>query len=66
MNHFYLCFATSEFNFVCIYNQEHRSISRFISYALCATDEALRDANWIPVTQEEKEQTVIVTFFVTR
>ncbi|KAJ6852564.1 putative 3-oxoacyl-[acyl-carrier-protein] synthase, mitochondrial [Iris pallida] len=25
-----------------------RSISRFISYALCSADEALRDANWVP------------------
>uniref|UniRef100_A0A7N0TAM3 3-oxoacyl-[acyl-carrier-protein] synthase n=1 Tax=Kalanchoe fedtschenkoi TaxID=63787 RepID=A0A7N0TAM3_KALFE len=38
-------------------SKEHRSIARFIGYALCATDEALRDANWIPTTQEHKEQT---------
>uniref|UniRef100_UPI001CB92E9C 3-oxoacyl-[acyl-carrier-protein] synthase, mitochondrial n=1 Tax=Erigeron canadensis TaxID=72917 RepID=UPI001CB92E9C len=34
-----------------------KSIARFISYALCAADEALRDANWIPAKQEDKEKT---------
>ncbi|THG21402.1 hypothetical protein TEA_008498 [Camellia sinensis var. sinensis] len=38
-------------------SKEHRSVARFIGYALCATDEALRDANWIPTEQEEKENT---------
>nr|GMD25686.1 3-oxoacyl-[acyl-carrier-protein] synthase, mitochondrial [Ipomoea batatas] len=38
-------------------SKEHRSISRFIGYALCATDEALKDANWIPSTLDEKERT---------
>lgn len=38
-------------------SKEHRSISRFIGYALCAADEALRDANWMPVEQEDKENT---------
>ncbi|KAF5949966.1 hypothetical protein HYC85_011959, partial [Camellia sinensis] len=38
-------------------NSKHRSVARFIGYALCATDEALRDANWIPTEQEEKENT---------
>lgn len=33
-----------------------RSISRFISYALCSADEALRDANWVP-DELGKEQT---------
>ncbi|KAK2979017.1 hypothetical protein RJ640_013651 [Escallonia rubra] len=33
------------------------SIARFIAYALCATDEALRDASWLPTDQEEKEKT---------
>ncbi|CAA0814009.1 3-oxoacyl- [Striga hermonthica] len=37
--------------------KDHRSISRFIGYALCAADEALRDANYIPSTQDEKERT---------
>ncbi|XP_021735244.1 3-oxoacyl-[acyl-carrier-protein] synthase, mitochondrial-like [Chenopodium quinoa] len=37
--------------------KEHRSISRFIGYALCAADEALKDANWIPTKQDEKERT---------
>ncbi|KAF8391633.1 hypothetical protein HHK36_023939 [Tetracentron sinense] len=38
-------------------SKEHRSIARFISYALCSTDEALKDANWIPAEQEQKEST---------
>ncbi|GFY97584.1 beta-ketoacyl synthase [Actinidia rufa] len=37
--------------------KEHRSISRFIGYALCATNEALRCAKWIPTEQAEKEKT---------
>lgn len=39
-------------------SQEHRSISRFIGYALCAADEALKDAKWLPSEQEQKERTV--------
>lgn len=38
--------------------QEDRSIARFIAYALCAADEALKDANWAPSEQEHKEMTV--------
>ncbi|KAI6672739.1 hypothetical protein NL676_000645 [Syzygium grande] len=38
-------------------SKEHRSIARFIGYALCAADEALRDANWITTEQEQKEMT---------
>ncbi|KAK2630939.1 hypothetical protein EUGRSUZ_L03681 [Eucalyptus grandis] len=38
-------------------SKEHRSIARFIGYALCAADEALRDANWLPTEQEQKEMT---------
>ncbi|XP_023534234.1 3-oxoacyl-[acyl-carrier-protein] synthase, mitochondrial isoform X1 [Cucurbita pepo subsp. pepo] len=38
-------------------SKEHRSISRFIGYALCAADEALKDANWMPSLQEQKEKT---------
>ncbi|GFP86665.1 3-oxoacyl-[acyl-carrier-protein] synthase mitochondrial [Phtheirospermum japonicum] len=38
-------------------SKDHRSIARFIGYALCATDEALRDANYMPTTQNEKERT---------
>ncbi|GMH07158.1 hypothetical protein Nepgr_008998 [Nepenthes gracilis] len=38
-------------------SKEHRSIARFIGYALCAADEALRDANWVPNEQEGKEKT---------
>ncbi|XP_057526998.1 3-oxoacyl-[acyl-carrier-protein] synthase, mitochondrial [Amaranthus tricolor] len=37
--------------------KEHRSVSRFIGYALCATDEALRDSNWLPTEQIDKERT---------
>lgn len=40
-------------------SQEHRSVARFISYALCAADEALKDAKWVPTEQEQKERTVI-------
>lgn len=40
--------------------QEDRSISRFVGYALCAANEALRDANWMPTEEEEKEKTVII------
>lgn len=39
-------------------SKEHRSIARFIGYALCAADEALRDANYMPTQQDEKERTV--------
>ncbi|KAL0402370.1 UNVERIFIED_CONTAM: 3-oxoacyl-[acyl-carrier-protein] synthase, mitochondrial [Sesamum latifolium] len=38
-------------------SKDHRSIARFISYALCAADEALRDANYMPTTQDDKERT---------
>ncbi|KAI8552060.1 hypothetical protein RHMOL_Rhmol06G0235000 [Rhododendron molle] len=37
--------------------KEDRSISRFVGYALCAANEALRDANWMPTEEEEKEKT---------
>lgn len=40
------------------YSQEHRAIVRFIGYALCAADEALKDAKWVPSEQEQKERTV--------
>ncbi|KAL2227773.1 3-oxoacyl-[acyl-carrier-protein] synthase, mitochondrial [Sesamum indicum] len=38
-------------------SKDHKSTARFISYALCAADEALRDANYMPTTQDEKERT---------
>ncbi|GLT30162.1 hypothetical protein SLA2020_049800 [Shorea laevis] len=38
-------------------SKEHRSIAKFIAYALCAADEALKDARWLPIKQEEKEKT---------
>ncbi|KAI7734808.1 hypothetical protein M8C21_017781 [Ambrosia artemisiifolia] len=47
-----------EFNESLWLDSKHgKSIARFISYALCAADEALRDANWIPSEQEDKENT---------
>ncbi|XP_071722716.1 3-oxoacyl-[acyl-carrier-protein] synthase, mitochondrial-like [Rutidosis leptorrhynchoides] len=46
-----------EFNEGLWLNTKHRSIARFISYALCAADEALHDAKWLPTEQEEKERT---------
>ncbi|KAF3449701.1 hypothetical protein FNV43_RR10432 [Rhamnella rubrinervis] len=38
-------------------SKEHRSIAGFIGYALCAADEALKDAKWLPTDQEEKKRT---------
>ncbi|XP_047152247.1 3-oxoacyl-[acyl-carrier-protein] synthase, mitochondrial isoform X2 [Vigna umbellata] len=38
-------------------SKDHRSIARFIAYALCAADEALKDSNWCPTEQEDKERT---------
>ncbi|XP_061368596.1 3-oxoacyl-[acyl-carrier-protein] synthase, mitochondrial isoform X2 [Gastrolobium bilobum] len=38
-------------------SKDHRSIARFIAYALCAADEALKDSNWFPTEQEQKERT---------
>ncbi|EPS57968.1 hypothetical protein M569_16848 [Genlisea aurea] len=38
-------------------SKDYRSIARFIGYALCAADEALRDANYMPTSQDEKERT---------
>ncbi|KDO59593.1 hypothetical protein CISIN_1g0119892mg, partial [Citrus sinensis] len=38
-------------------SKDHRSIARFIAYALCAADEALHDAKWLPSDQGQKERT---------
>ncbi|XP_058107332.1 3-oxoacyl-[acyl-carrier-protein] synthase, mitochondrial isoform X2 [Magnolia sinica] len=38
-------------------SKDHRSIARFIAYALCSSEEALRDANWMPSDLEKKERT---------
>lgn len=38
-------------------SKDPRSMARFIAYALCSADEALRDANWIPEELEKKERT---------
>uniref|UniRef100_A0A0D3F202 3-oxoacyl-[acyl-carrier-protein] synthase, mitochondrial n=1 Tax=Oryza barthii TaxID=65489 RepID=A0A0D3F202_9ORYZ len=39
------------------WTKDNKSISGFIAYALCAADEALRDANWLPSEDEKKERT---------
>ncbi|KAG6478261.1 3-oxoacyl-[acyl-carrier-protein] synthase, mitochondrial-like isoform X1 [Zingiber officinale] len=38
-------------------SKDHRAISKFIAYALCSTDEALRDAGWLPAESGKKERT---------
>lgn len=43
-------------------SKDHRSIARFIAYALCAADEALHDAKWLPSDQGQKERTVIISY----
>ncbi|KAJ7008529.1 3-oxoacyl-[acyl-carrier-protein] synthase [Populus alba x Populus x berolinensis] len=49
---------TGEFNAdLWLNSKEHRSVARFIGYALCAADEALKDAKWAPTEQEQKERT---------
>uniref|UniRef100_A0A6V7PKN8 beta-ketoacyl-[acyl-carrier-protein] synthase I n=1 Tax=Ananas comosus var. bracteatus TaxID=296719 RepID=A0A6V7PKN8_ANACO len=45
-----------------IQSKDNKSVARFIAYALCATDEALRDANWLPTEVEKKERTVVIYF----
>lgn len=35
-------------------------MARFIGYALCAAEEALKDANWMPTEHDQRERTVIV------
>lgn len=37
--------------------KEHKSVARFIAYALCSADEALGDAKWYPDELESKERT---------
>uniref|UniRef100_A0A0E0CHA6 beta-ketoacyl-[acyl-carrier-protein] synthase I n=1 Tax=Oryza meridionalis TaxID=40149 RepID=A0A0E0CHA6_9ORYZ len=39
------------------WTMDNKSISGFTAYALCAADEALRDANWLPSEDEKKERT---------
>ncbi|KAJ6686842.1 POLYKETIDE SYNTHASE-RELATED [Salix purpurea] len=49
---------TGEFNAnLWLNSKDHRSVARFIGYALCAADEALKDAKWAPTEQEHKERT---------
>ncbi|KAM1666561.1 hypothetical protein ACFX1X_046181 [Malus domestica] len=38
-------------------SKDHRSMARFIGYAMCAAEEALKDANWMPTEPEERERT---------
>ncbi|KAF3453911.1 hypothetical protein FNV43_RR04352 [Rhamnella rubrinervis] len=38
-------------------SKEHKSIARFIGYALCAADEALKDGKWLPTDREKKKRT---------
>lgn len=47
---------------ICVLCQDHRSMARFIGYALYAAVEALKDASWIPTEPEERERTVISNF----
>ncbi|KAJ4981401.1 hypothetical protein NE237_032238 [Protea cynaroides] len=46
-----------EFNEDLWLNSKDRSIARFIGYAMCSTDEALKDANWFPAEQDKRERT---------
>lgn len=46
-----------------LYFQDQRTMARFIMYAMCAADEALKDANWIPVEVEKKERTVFQSVY---
>ncbi|KAJ6729249.1 3-OXOACYL-[ACYL-CARRIER-PROTEIN] SYNTHASE MITOCHONDRIAL [Salix viminalis] len=49
---------TGEFNAnLWLNSKDHRSVASFIGYALCAADEALKDAKWAPTEQEQKERT---------
>ncbi|KAL5985422.1 hypothetical protein ACLOJK_027406 [Asimina triloba] len=53
-------FGTSQGEFneeIRLNSKDHRSIARFIAYALCSADEALRDAKWMPDDLEKKERT---------
>ena len=45
----------------CSLTQDHKSIAGFIAYALCSTNEALRDANWVP-GELEKERMVLALY----
>ncbi|CAI0432179.1 unnamed protein product [Linum tenue] len=38
-------------------NSKHRSMAKFIVYALSAADEALKDAKWEPIEEEQRERT---------
>ncbi|XXG73974.1 hypothetical protein AAC387_Pa07g2813 [Persea americana] len=50
--------SSSEFNEdLWLRSKDNRSIARFIAFALCSTDEALRDAIWIPSDTKKKERT---------
>ena len=38
--------------------QDVRKTAQFTQYALAAAEEALRDANWLPTSHEQREATV--------
>jgi 3-oxoacyl-[acyl-carrier-protein] synthase II len=40
--------------------QEQRRMGDFIIYALAAAEEALRDANWKPMSEEDRERTGVI------
>lgn len=40
-----------------LHSKDKKYLARFISYALCASEEALKDANWFPEDLEEREKT---------
>lgn len=40
-----------------LHPKDKKYLSRFISYALCASEEALKDASWFPEDSEEREKT---------
>lgn len=39
--------------------QEERKMARFTQFAMAATEEALEDAAWRPVSDEQREATVL-------
>lgn len=49
-----------------IYLQEQRRMSKFMGYAMAASQEALDDAGWKPQTEEEQEMTVRCAAFKER
>ena len=50
-----LCCARAELR--CIM-QDARKTAQFTQYAMAAAEEALRDANWLPTSHEQRDATV--------